>query len=108
MPDSLVPPQPDPQGSPDPTAALLHDLQALSSYLHARGQRTYAMAQQFVENARKHPESRAYDERQATMLEYQHYIWQEIAGLLDRLVLTYGEAVDHSSTDDQTPQDEDS
>ena len=90
MPDLPLPPQPSPaEESSDPSAALLRDLRALSEYLQQRGQQTYETAQKFADNARRHPESRAYDERQATMLEYQHYIWKEIAGLLDRLIIRY-------------------
>jgi len=89
MPDLPLPPQPTPAGSDDPAAALLRDLRALSAYLQQRGQQTYETAQKFADNARRNPESRAYDERQATMLEYQHYIWKEIAGLLDRLITHY-------------------
>ncbi len=96
MPDqsTSVPPQPgqDAGDERDPLVALLGDLGELSVYLHQRGQQTYDNAQKFADNARKHPETRAYDERQATMLEYQHYIWNEIAGLLDRLIARYGEA----------------
>ena len=42
-----------------------------------------------MQNAERNPGSRAYDERQATMLEYQHHVWTEIAGLVSRLVTTY-------------------
>ncbi len=92
-----IPPQPNSDPSLDRFTALLHDLTALEDYLQARGKKTYENAQKFADNARKHPESRAYDERQATMLEYQHYIWQEIAGLVQRLVTTYGEEIDPDS-----------
>ena len=71
-------------------AALLRDLATLHEYLAERGRHTYALAQRFAENARRSPGSRAYDERQATMLEYQHYIWTEIAGRVDKLLATYG------------------
>ncbi len=101
MPDALLPPQPNPDPS-DPAAALLADLHQLSAYLHARGDHTYTMAQRFAENARAHPESRAYDERQATMLEYQHYIWKEIAGLVDRLSQTHSNALERSAGEDHT------
>src|SRR5215469_15088903 len=95
MPDLPLPPQPSPaEGSDDASAGLLRDLRALSAYLQQRGQQTYETAQKFADNARRHPESRAYDERQAIMLEYQHYIWKEIAGLLDRLITRYEPTVD--------------
>jgi hypothetical protein len=42
-------------------------------------------------NAQRDAGSRAYDERQATMLEYQHYIWNEIAGRVTQLLVAYGE-----------------
>lgn len=73
-------------------AALLRDLDQLATYLTERGRHTYALAQRFLENARKDASTRDYDERQATMLEYQHYIWHEIAGLVNKLLVTYGEA----------------
>lgn len=73
-------------------AALLRDLDQLAAYLTERGRHTYELAQRFLENARKDASSRAYDERQAAMLEYQHYIWHEIAGLVNKLLVTYGDA----------------
>ena len=72
-------------------AALLRDLDSLHAYLTLRGRHTYDLAQRFLDNARRNTESRAFDERQATMLEYQHYIWHEIAGLVNKLLVTYGE-----------------
>lgn len=72
-------------------AALLRDLDALHAYLTQRGRHTYDLAQRFLDSARRNTESRAYDERQATMLEYQHYIWHEIAGQVNKLLVTYGE-----------------
>lgn len=73
--------------------ALLRDLDALHTYLAQRGRHTYELAQRFLESARRNTESRAFDERQATMLEYQHYIWHEIAGQVNKLLVTYGEDV---------------
>lgn len=80
-------------------AALLRDLDALHAYLTQRGRHTYDLAQRFLDNARRNTESRAFDERQATMLEYQHYIWHEIAGMVNKLLVTYGE--DAVSDDDE-------
>ena len=100
MSDPLLPPQPAPESAAEPALALLHDLRALGDYLEARGAKTFEMAQRFADNARRHPDSRAYDERQATMLEYQHYIWKEIAGLVTRLVATYEGEIDHSLQND--------
>ncbi|HLZ24817.1 MAG TPA: hypothetical protein VKQ30_22075 [Ktedonobacterales bacterium] len=71
-------------------AALLRDLDQLATYLTERGRHTYELAQRFMEHARKDGSSRSYDERQAAMLEYQHYIWHEIAGLVNKLLVTYG------------------
>lgn len=93
---SPLPPRPgaaNPQAE-DVATALLADLRALADYLRQRGAKTYLLAQRFAENAQRHPESRAYDERQATMLEYQHYIWQEIAGLVTKLAQTYDASED--------------
>ena len=83
--------------APPPTAdqrlrGLLADLGQLRQYLDERGAHTYELAQRFLANAKRDPSSRAYDERQATMLEYQHYIWREIAGRVGKLVELYGES----------------
>src|SRR5689334_16127470 len=82
-------------------AALLGDLGELRAYLEQRGRHTYELAQRFAENARRDPSSRAYDERQAAMLEYQHYIWHEIAGLVDKLLATYGGQADEANAEAQ-------
>ena len=71
--------------------ALLHDLETLHDYLRERGQHTYELAQRFLANSRRDSSSRAYDERQATMLEYQQYIWHEIAGRVQQLLAAYGD-----------------
>jgi hypothetical protein len=54
-------------------ASLLGDLETLRQYLDERGRHTYELAQRFLDNARRDSSSRAYDERQATMLEYQQH-----------------------------------
>jgi hypothetical protein len=69
--------------------SLLGDLETLRQYLDARGRHTYELAQRFLANAQRDTGSRAYDERQATMLEYQHYIWHEIAGRIAQLLVAY-------------------
>jgi hypothetical protein len=69
---------------------LLDDLETLRQYLDERGRHTYELAQRFLANARRDASSRAYDERQATMLEYQQYIWHEIAGRVAQLLVAYG------------------
>lgn len=84
-------------GATPPTAderlrGLLADLGQLRQYLDERGAHTYELAQRFLANAKRDSASRAYDERQATMLEYQHYIWREIAGRVSKLVELYGDA----------------
>lgn len=68
---------------------LLADLTQLQQYLDERGSHTYELAQRFLANAKRDAASRAYDERQATMLEYQHYIWREIAGRVGKLLTLY-------------------
>jgi hypothetical protein len=80
----------------EPTAqekleALIRDLNELSDYLNERGRHTYELAQRFLENAKRDPSSRSYDERQAVMLDYQHYLWLEIAGLVNKLLVQYGD-----------------
>jgi hypothetical protein len=92
--------------SAEQLASLLHDLEELHAYLQERGRHSYELAQRFLANARRDAGSRAYDERQATMLEYQHYIWHEIAGRLSQLLVAYGEPDVASGTDtlpEQTP-----
>jgi hypothetical protein len=73
--------------------ALLRDLEELAEYLHGRGQNAYTLAQRFLENARREQDqqTKAFDEQQARMLDYQRYIWHEIAGLVEKLVSTYQE-----------------
>ena len=88
---SAIPPRPTDDASTEPLVALLADLHSLSDYLHSRSRQTYEMATRFAQNARRNEDTRAYDERQTVMLEYQHHIWQEIAGLVDRLVTRYAE-----------------
>ena len=92
--------KPRPDAAGETLAALLGDLGELRAYLEQRGRHTYELAQRFAENARRDPSSRAYDERQAAMLEYQHYIWHEIAGLVDKLLATYGEGEQPTNSDD--------
>ncbi len=70
-------------------ATLLEDLEELRSYLDERGRHSAELAQRFLANARRDAASRAYDERQATMLEYQRYIWAEIAGRVGQLINRY-------------------
>jgi hypothetical protein len=72
---------------------LLRDLMELRDYLEARGRHTYELAQRFLQNARRDTPERAYDERQATMLEYQHYIWHEIAGRVDQLLARHSDEI---------------
>jgi hypothetical protein len=85
-------------------AALLRDLNDLSAYLTERGRHTYELAQRFMENARRNADSRAYDERQATMLEYQQYIWMEIAGRVNKLLVTYSSEADmETGASDEPP-----
>ena len=70
-------------------AALLQDLQQLSTYLHGRGDKTLALSKQFEENAKQDSSNREFDLRQATMLDYQHHIWHEIGNLVDKLIKKY-------------------
>ena len=78
---------------------LLADLAQLQQYLDERGTHTYELAQHFLANARRDPSTRAYDERQATMLEYQHYIWREIAGRVGQIRLHYIDPEDTNGAD---------
>jgi len=74
-----------------PIVQLLADLNELARYLRDRGRHTYNLAQKFAENAQRHPDSREFDERQATMLGYQHYIWNEVAGLVEKIITKYAD-----------------
>ena len=80
--------------------ALLRDLGELSEYLHGRGQNAYQLAQRFLENARREQDAqtKAFDEQQARMLDYQRYIWHEIAGLVEKLLHKYDAAGDLSAS----------
>ncbi len=83
---------------------LLAALTQLQQYLDERGSHTYELAQRFMANAKRDPSTRAYDERQATMLEYQHYIWKEIAGRVGQIRAIYDDApVDASAPDVDSP-----
>jgi len=84
-----IPPRPA-EDAAEPLAALLGDMQSLSDYLHSRSRATYETATRFAASARQNADTRTYDERQATMLEYQHYIWHEIAGRVSQLLVAYG------------------
>jgi hypothetical protein len=84
---------------------LMRDLETLRQYLEERGRHTYELAQRFMANARRDSSSRAYDERQATMLEYQHYIWHEIAGRVAQLLTAYGEPPDMDAESSGEAQD---
>lgn len=68
---------------------LLEDLQQLATYLHERGDKTLATAQRFEEHARADPANREFDQRQATMLDYQHHVWHEIGNLVEKLIKQY-------------------
>ncbi len=87
---------------------LLRDLETLQAYLQERGRHAYDLAQRFLADARRGAGSRAYGERQATMLEYQHYIWHEIAGRVSQLLVAYGEpeGTSDTSSSGQTPTSE--
>jgi hypothetical protein len=84
-------------------AQLLRDLAELRDYLAQRGRHTYELAQRFLQNARRDTPERAYDERQATMLEYQNYIWHEIAGRVDQLLARYGGPATAERSDEPDP-----
>ena len=81
--------------------ALLRDLDELSGYLHERGQHAYTLAQRFLENAHREQDqkTRTFDEQQARMLDYQRYIWHEIAGLVEKLMSKYAADGDYPGVD---------
>ncbi len=69
--------------------ALLQELGQLATYLHGRGEKSLALSRQFEENAKKDPANREFDQRQATMLDYQHHIWHEIGNMVDKIMKKY-------------------
>ena len=75
--------------SDEKLASLLQDLEKMATYLHGRGDKTLALSKQFEENAKKDPANREFDQRQATMLDYQHHIWHEIGNMVDKLLKQY-------------------
>ena len=79
------------QKQPEALDALLRDLNELTKYLHERGQNAYTLAQRFLDTARQEKDQkvRTFDEQQARMLDYQHYIWHEIAGMVEKLAHRY-------------------
>jgi hypothetical protein len=87
--------------------ALLRDLSELSEYLHERGQNAYTLAQRFLENARREQDqkTRTFDEQQARMLDYQRYIWHEIAGLVEKLMSKYEAAGDQPGADTRSEEE---
>ena len=72
--------------------ALLKDLHELAEYLHQRGEKTRKLAQQFADNAQKDASNREFDLNQSRMLDYQHHIWHEIGGLVEKLLKQYEKA----------------
>ena len=75
--------------SDEKLTALLKDLHELSDYLHEQGDKKLALARRFQENAKRDPSNAEYDLNQAKMLDYQHYIWHEIGGLVEKLLKQY-------------------
>jgi hypothetical protein len=75
--------------SDDNYQALLKDLHELTDYLHQRGEKTRALSQKFTENAQNDSGNREFDLTQARMLDYQHHIWHEIGGLVEKLLKKY-------------------
>jgi hypothetical protein len=47
------------------------------------------MSKRFEENARNDPANREFDQRQATMLDYQHHIWHEIGNMVEKVLKKY-------------------
>jgi hypothetical protein len=75
--------------SDEKLTSLLRDLEELTTYLHNRGDKTLALSKQFEENAKKDSSNKEFDQRQATMLDYQHHIWHEIGNMVDKLMKKY-------------------
>jgi hypothetical protein len=47
------------------------------------------MSKRFEEHAHADPANREFDQRQATMLDYQHHVWHEIGNMLEKLIKQY-------------------
>lgn len=75
--------------SDEKLTALLADLREMTSYLHGQGEKKLALSRRFEEHARSDPSNQDFDLSQAKMLDYQHYIWHEIANMLEKLVKQY-------------------
>lgn len=76
-------------GSAEKYEALIKDLYELTTYLHERGNKTLAMSKRFEENAHKDSANQEFDLNQARMLDYQHHVWHEIGGLVEKLLKKY-------------------
>jgi hypothetical protein len=75
--------------SDEKLASLLKDLHEMGDYLHNRGNKTKALAEQFAENAKKDASNREFDLNQSRMLDYQHHLWHEIGSMVEKLVKQY-------------------
>lgn len=75
--------------SDEKLTALLKDLNELTNYLHARGDKTLALSHQFAEHARRDASNREFDLNQARMLDYQHTLWNEIGNLVEKIIKKY-------------------
>jgi len=75
--------------SDEKLTALLADLREMASYLHGQGEKKLVLARRFEENAKSDPSNRDFDLNQAKMLDYQHYIWHEIANMVEKLLKQY-------------------
>jgi hypothetical protein len=75
--------------SDEKLSALLDDLRELGVYLHGRGDKTHALSMQFAENAKKDASNREFDLNQSRMLDYQHHLWHEIGGLVEKVIKKY-------------------
>ena len=75
--------------SEEKLSALLRDLNELTGYLHARGDKTLVLSRQFAENAKRDSANKEFDLNQARMLDYQHTLWNEIGNMVEKIVKKY-------------------
>ena len=75
--------------SDEKLTSLLNDLNELTNYLHARGDKTLALSKQFANHAQQDPSNREFDLQQAKMLDSQHHIWHEIGNMVDKIIKRY-------------------
>jgi hypothetical protein len=68
---------------------VMQELRELAVYMHERGEKTRKLSVQFAENAKKDASNREFDLNQSRMLDYQHSLWHEMGGLVEKIIKKY-------------------